>query len=263
MRQVRRKDFFMTLEELKKAMEDAKKASLAKVDDKVLAKAAAEAEKAYDDAKAEADELEAKAKKAKEKSEPDDEFDEEKADAKTKAYIKKLRDEAAAGRVKNKELNSKFKTSEEQKKAILKAAGIDPDDDVKPEDKIKNLQTETQNLAFKQAVLELAVEHGIAKKDLKYFTFLINEAASELGDGEELSEEKTKEIVAEIKTKASGNGNTSVNGKGKKPIENDPSEITLNKFCKMGMVEKSELYTKNKDLYMQLAEEAKAANRLI
>ncbi len=249
----------MDLESLKAAMEAALVASQAASADKDLQKAYAEAKKAYDDAVAKA-ELEIE-------EDPEDPAD-PKLDDKTKAHIAKLRKEAAGHRTKAKDLASKLKVSEDQKKAILKAAGIeeDPQD---PTETIKQLSVESQQLAFRSAILESAVQHGIGKDGLEFFEFLVAKAVGELEEGEELSDEAMTAIVTKVGQGAGkGSANTSVGtggkgGKGAPDPKQTPGEVTLAKFIRMTITEKSALYEKNRDLYVSLLAEAKAQKKLV
>lgn len=244
----------MKLQKLLEAMTAAKAALDAKPEDAALKTAHDEAKKAYDDAKAAAD--------AGDEEEPD----ESKLDDKTKAHLKKLRDENAKHRLKNKDLTSQLGVSEAQKKAILKAAGIESEEE-KPEEKLKASQTKNQELEFRSAILEMALENGIPKEDVKFFTFLVQEATATLKDNEELSDEKMAEIVADVQKRGGGKASTSVGGgkgdKGSKTPEGGKGGITLDMFCKMTFSEKAKLYGENPDLYTQLKDEAKAKNRLI
>lgn len=260
----------MDLASLKKAMEAALAASQADASNKDLQKAYAEAKKAYDDAvvaKAEADK---KAAGGDENDDEDDEVDEEELDEKTKAYLAKLRKENAGHRTKNKELVSKLNVSESQKKKILEAAGIEVDTET-PEEKLKSISAESQQLAFRTAILESAVEHGIGKDSLEFYEFLVAKAVEALEEGEELSDEAMEEIISKVK-KAGGKGgaNTSVgtgaDGKGGKNPP-DPNkkvgEVTLEKFIRMSITEKSKLYETNLDLYTELTAQARAQRKLV
>jgi hypothetical protein len=258
----------MTLEELLKAAKEAKAKADNAPTDKALAKAAAEAQAAYDTALA-ASEEESEEEETEEKAggKPD-EFDDSKTDDATKKYLAKLRKEAAGHRTKGKDLASQLATEKARTKAILKAAGIESEEE-KPEEKIKSLDSQNQSLAFDKAILELALEHGIPKDGVKYLKFLVNEAAAELPEGEELEEEKLAEIVAESKKgRGTGSGaNTSVGtskGKGAPaPGGKSSGEVSLAKFCSMNTSEKSSLYEKNRDLYTSLMAEARAKKMLV
>jgi len=250
----------MDLESLKAAMEAALAASQAAASDKKLQAAYAEAKKAYDDAVAEAE-------KNKGNPDPDPEdLDEEKLDAKTKAHIAKLRKEAAGHRTKAKDLASQLGKSEEQKKAILKAAGVELETE-DPETKLKALTAESQQLAFRTAILESAVENGIAKDQVEFFEFLVSKEAATLKENEEISDEKMVEIVAKVKAGGGGNkANSSVDGKGgggKPPPKENTTEVTLEKFTRMTMAEKSKLYETNVDLYTSLSNEARRLKKLV
>lgn len=248
----------MTLEELKALMDAALAASQAASTDKALQLKYAEAKKAYDDAIAAAE---------ADPTDPDpEELDEKKLDAKTQAHIAKLRKEAAGHRTKAKDLASQLGKSEEKTKAILKAAGIELEAE-NPTEQLKIAQAESQQLAFRTAILESAVENDIAKDQVEFFEFLVSKEAAALKDGEELSEEKMAEIVKKVKAGGGGKGsaNSSVGaGGGKKPPpKENEGEITLEKFTRMTMTEKSKLYETNVDLYTTLSNEARRLKKLV
>jgi hypothetical protein len=240
----------MTLEELLATLEALIAEAAKAPENKELAAKVTEAQAAYD------------AKKAEEESDPDA-VDETKLDEKTKAHIAKLRKEAAGHRTKGKDLASRLKASEEKTKAILKAAGIE--EEPNPEEKIKTLSAGNEQLAFRSAILEAAVEHGIPREKLKYFQFLISEAASEIEEGEEIPDDKMTAIVAECKVAKAAN--TSVNGGAGggsgTPTPGGAGSVSLDQFCKMSISEKSDLYLKKPQLYEALVAEAKAKKRLI
>lgn len=239
----------MTLEELKAAWDAAKAKAEAAPEDVALKAAAEAAEQAYNEAKEKA-----------EGEEDDDGIDDSKLDEKTKSYVEKLRKENAKHRVKGKDLASKLKLSETQRKAILKAAGIEDDSDT-PEEKVKSLTAESQTLSFRNAVLELAVEQGIPKEQLKFFQFLVAEAVGELEEGDELSEETLADIVKQAQGGTGKAAKSSVGGGGKSPKPGETSEIDLAKFLAMGINERSLLYGKNPEAYLKLTEEAKAKGK--
>ena len=250
----------MTLEELKALWEKAQADAEAKPDDESLASAAAAAKKAYDDAKSKVDPKE-------DDPEDPDKIEEDKLDHKTKAYLAKLRKENASHRTKNKELGSKLQTTEAQKKAILKAAGLL--DEEKPEEKLQAATQHNETLAFRNAVLETAVSHGIPAEKLKYFQFLMADAVEGLGDGEELSDDKLDAIVKECKGGVVKKANSTVkkfDKDGKEitdPTPGDKGEMTLEKFLAMGMIDRSKLYQSHPDVYERFYKEAKAKKKLI
>ena len=253
----------MTPEELKALWEAAKAKADAAPTDKVLATEAVKALKAYDDAVAEA----AKAGDPPPVEDKVDGLDESKLDEKTKAYLAKLRGENAKHRLKSKDLTSKLDAEQVRVKSILKAAGIE-DPSEKPEEQVKALTSTSENLAFNNAVLEMALEHGIPAGQVKYFKFLVSEAASALGENDELSEEDILKLATEAKKGAApaGKANTGLGGAGgsvKPPPPEIPGAISLDEFCRMSITEKSVLYTKNVDLYTKLLTEAKAKKRLV
>lgn len=250
----------MNLEQLMQAMEAAAAKAAESPEDEALKAAAEEAKAAYEAAKAESGD---------DDEGTDDKVDESKLDAKTKAYIEKLRKESAKNRVKARDTASKLKAEEERKKAILKAAGIESEDDEPAEVKLQKSQQESSNLQFRNAILETAVTNGVPAASLKYFQFLMTEAVTELEEDEELSDEKLAEIVAEAKKQGgSGKANTTVGGKGKgsgqAPNPNGGStEISLDTFTRMTITEKSELYVKNPSKYEALVKEAKQKKKLV
>lgn len=237
----------MTLEALKALLDEALAASAAKPDDVALKAAADAAQLAYD------------TEEAKE-SPKDDPKDDSKEDPKKwdSKYVKKLRDENARNRVAAKEAGERLK-------AVLKAAGIE-EDSQDPAEKLKVSQAESQNLAFRNAILESAVEQGVPADQLEFYEFLISKAVSKLEEGAELSDEDMAEIVGKVKT-AKGSANSSVgkgkDGKGDPPPGNDKGEVSLDQFCMMSITQKSDLYLKKPDLYKRLKEEATAKKRLV
>lgn len=247
----------MTLKELKALLDAANAALEADPENSELKTKAEEAQAAYD------------AKVAEEgEGENEEDPDESALDAKTKSYLAKLRKENAKYRIDAKESKSKLKAEEEKKKAILRAAGIELEDDEEPTEKLKKVSETNNNLQFRNAILETAVAHGVGSDGLKYFQFLMSEAVNELEEDEELSDEKLAEIVAEAKAKGGkGKANTSVGtgGKGGKeaPKPGASDKVTLEKFTRMTMVEKSKLYETNRALYEELVNEAKKKRVLV
>jgi hypothetical protein len=248
----------MNLEQLKQAMEAAAAKAAEQPEDEALKAAAEEAKQAYEAAKAEQD------------AGGDGEVDESGLDAKTKAYIAKLRKESAKHRIDAKDTKAKLKAEEERKKAILKAAGIESEDDEPAEEKLKKSLTQSNQLQFRNAILETAVAHGIGSDKLKYFQFLMSDAVESLKEGEELSDEKLAEVVAEAKKQGgSGKGNTTVGGgkdgkgSGTPNPEGGSNEVTLDQFIRMTITEKSGLFLKNRARYDELVKEAKQKKKLV
>lgn len=247
----------MTLEQLK-ALLDAAAAELAKnPSDEALKTKHAEAKQAYDTALA-AD------KNAGDKGDKggDGGFDISKLDPVAQKVIKDLRSENATARTKNRELGE----SHSKLKKALVEAGIIEDDSQEPEEKIKTLSAATDQLSVRNAILEAAVEHGIGRDGLDYFTFLVEKRASQLEDGEELSEADVEALAKEARGKTGGStGTTSVGAGGKNGSAPPPGEsgaVTLESFLKMSITEKSALYNKDKPSYDRLFAEAKATKRL-
>jgi len=254
----------MDLESLKLAMDEAKAKATASPKDESLQSAFIAAEKAYNDAKAAAD-----ADHTGDGGEGDSEnLDESKLDEKTKKYLAKLRKENASHRTKSKDYKSKLEESETRRKAILKAAGIN-DDERSPEEKLAALEAEKQTQAFRSAILESAIQHGITADQVEYYEFLVTKATNALTEGEELSEEKLVEIVSSVKKAGGKSANSTVGGgdgkggSGSSPAPGGSGAMTLEKFCSLSIVEKSKLYTDNPSLYEELMKTARAKKKLV
>lgn len=250
----------MDLKQLKAAMDAALEALKKDPENAELKAAAEEAKNAYAEALA----------AQGEEGDTENDVDDSGLDDKTKAYIAKLRKENGKHRTAAKELKSKLSASEEQKKAILKAAGIEVEDS-DPAEVLKTAQAESQTLSFRNAILESAIQHGIPGDSVDYYSFLVTESVNRLEDGDELTDEQLAEIVQKVKrVGGAGKANTSVNGgKGGKDGSGNPpppgtkKEVTIAKFVKMSISEKSALYTENRELYESLVAEAKSKNILV
>jgi hypothetical protein len=194
----------------------------------------------------------------------DRELDVSKLDPKIQKLIKDLRSENANSRQKNKSLAE----SHGKLKSALVEAGIIENDEEAPEEKLKKVSAQNEVATFQNAILETAIEHGVGKEDLKFYRFLVQERIAELGDDEELSAEELAVLASQAKSRRGGqtSNSTSVgqgsNG-GTPPAPGGQGTITVEKFAKMNIGEKTEIYLKNKDLYSQLMAEAKAKKMLV
>lgn len=134
------------------------------------------------------------------------------------------------------------------------------DDEEAPEEKVKKLSSHAETLEMRNALLELAVEHGIGKDQREYFEFLMSKSLESLEEGEEMTEEQFDEILAKVKPMGSkGAGNTSVDDKnqgGKKP--DGQTGTSLEQFMAMSITQKSKLFTEKPDVYNALLAEAKS-----
>jgi len=188
---------------------------------------------------------------------PDDgEVDESKLDEKTRKYIQGLRKESAGYR-------TKHKTSEGNLAQVKKLLGLDPADSMSAEQKIAALQGQSEAQQFQSAVLQNAVEHGVGKESLKYFSFLLTEAREGLADGEELAEDAIKAAALEAKAKAvKPKATSSVNpqvGGATTPVAGDGS-LTVEAFATMTVSEKSKVFTEQPELYERLWKQATEKN---
>jgi hypothetical protein len=260
----------MTIKQLKAALEEAAKKLAADPENADLKSAHAAAKSAYEAALEsladdnEEDDAGTKNKKSStggddEEDEEDDSLDESKLDAKTKAYIQKLRKEngkhrtrAKDERVKNAELVSKFK----------QMLGGDEEEDA--ETIAQRLKQQNEELAVSTIILEQAVEHSVGKQDREFFEFFVKKKLASLEEGDELSEEDFAD-AAKLAKRASRNmgsadggseNRTSVDGSHNINPDKKNTSVTLEKFKQMGITERSELFTKNRKLYDELFAQA-------
>lgn len=178
-------------------------------------------------------------------------------DDKTKAYIKKLRDESAKHRTKAKEfetqigtLNTKF---DGLQKGLKTALGIEEEGE-SPEEKIAMLQHTSEAAVFESAVLNIALENQIPADKVAYLKFLISEKAGSLEENQEVDEEMLKAIIDDVKAIAGKpkSSKTSVDGKTPPPENGGASATTVEQFAKMSLTEKSQLFQKNPKQYDEL-----------
>lgn len=182
-----------------------------------------------------------------------------------KPYIDKLRKESATYRTKNKELTTQFNDLNgkfsKMDKALKKLTGVETDKEVDPDELASALSQEretNQTLQLRASVLEIAVDHEIVSRDaVDYLGYLIEKSASELKEGEELSEEDISGLVKKVKTQfGTKKSSTSVEDK-KDPPPSNGATVTVEQFSKMTITEKSLLFQKNAALYEQLLASAK------
>ncbi len=174
---------------------------------------------------------------------------------KAKALIKNLRKENAKHRTKGKNLEERVGKMD---KAIKALAGGEEDDDEPAETRLERLTQSHQVTAYERAVLEKAVDHGISGKEgRELFEFYVQKAAAALEEGEEMTDDDFEEVAAKVKKMTgSKSARTSVDGKGRDKNPDDDGEVTLDKFAEMTVSEKTNLFSKNPDLYNRLMKEA-------
>lgn len=185
----------------------------------------------------------------------DDTLDESTLDEKTKAYLKKMRAENAKHRTRANKLEAEFEGVKTRLKGLV---GGDDTDNVPPEKKIEELASSVNSFAMENAILTIAVQNNIGADSLDYFKFLVSKRAGELAEGEELTDEDLKPILDEVRSKQkSTQTSTSVSANQSNTNPNAGSEVTLEQFAKMGIIEKSTLYRKNPSLYESLMAQAR------
>jgi len=190
-------------------------------------------------------------------------------DDETRAYIKKLREENATRRTKGKELEDRLSEMEtntgEFRKNLAKALGFETD--MTPEEQVEQLTNNQHDLESQNFMLRTMIEYGITKDDSDYFQFLLTKKASELPEDGELGEDDLASIVSEVKARGVGsNAATSVSTQspnGTAPAAGGTTDITPERFAKMNITEKSELFAKNPQVYNSLMGQVKEKGLLI
>jgi hypothetical protein len=198
----------------------------------------------------------------------EDEFNDSGWDEKTKAYIQKLRAESAKYRTKGngleERLNEQGKQFNDFQSGLKKALGIE--EELSPEEQLTATQDSFEQVQAENAILKAGISYGISgPEDLDYFNYLIQREADGLEDGEELSEERLEEIVGQVQARSviqPGAGNTSPVAPGAAAGKNSPApggtpSVSAEQFSTMTVTEKSDLFTKNRELYDKLMLEVK------
>ena len=182
-----------------------------------------------------------------------------------KGYIEKLRKENAKWRTKSKQVSAEMKTLQDRlaklEGGLKKVVGVE-DEEIDPETQLQAMTQQAQKIELDKTLSELAIEHGVGKEGYRFFKFLVNEALESLDEGEELDEDAIAEIALQAKRQGGGvKAGSSVSGKT--PGATTDNGVTLEKFVKMSITEKSQLYGKSPDLYNRLMAEAKDKRALI
>lgn len=252
----------MDIKELRTKYLAAKASSEAKSDDADLKSAMEAAKSAYEaalDAEDDEDEEDPTPGEKGDDKDKEDSLDESTLDPKTKAFVQKLRRENAKHRTTAKNLGTRLSVFESGLKKLVGGEG----DERSTEDKLAELTQENESRAFKTAVLEAAMDHGVSKEEREFFEFKVGKRLVSLKEGEELTDEDFADIAKEVK-KSSGGGNkvrTSVDD-DKAGNPNGKGEMTVDQFVQLGVIAKSALYDKNRALYDKLFAEAKTKRRL-
>lgn len=188
----------------------------------------------------------------------------------TQKYIKDLRGENAKYRNRSKTLEADLGERDNTLAGVKKAFGIEPNKKLTQED----FDTQQNNMATTQmrsAILENAIEYGVPKDSLDYFSYLVEKKADELKEGEELSEDTLTECAKQARTSMAGGSSKTSVSTGGTDDENQTTpnpnpgngELGVDEFVGMGTIQKSELYGRNPDLYNRLTKEASAKRRLV
>jgi hypothetical protein len=175
--------------------------------------------------------------------------------------IKKLRAENAKHRNRNKELDSSLGEREQILQKMKHALGLEEETD--PAEHLEALAQQNQQLQVELTVKELVQNFGVPNETEKYFRFLLSERLESLEEGEELTEDEI-EVLAQEARKIRGGAVGSSTGLSleKQPNASAQGTVSAADFAKMGLSERSQLYTKNPALYQKLFDEAQAKRLL-
>jgi len=201
-------------------------------------------------------------------------------DDKTRAYIKKLRDESAGRRTQSKNLEGQFNDLNGKFTALrdgmTKALGIEDGSKLTPEQQVEALTDQADNLQMENLVMRAGMARGVSGEDnIDYFSFLVQKGMSELEEGAEWGDEHFDEVAQKVTARqgtGQDNHSTSAGTGGKggvgpqgggPPAPGGATEVTLERFCAMTVTEKTELYTRTPDVYTQLLEEAKLKKLIV
>lgn len=180
-----------------------------------------------------------------------------------KKMIKNLRSESAASRTKNKTLEDRFTKMEAGMKSAL---GLEDDDQASPEERVQTLTQQSESLAIRNAILEVAIENSLTKEQSDYFGYLLQKEGESLEDDQEITEERYQELVNSSKAlggKQSGTADTDVegdagNGEGNGGDgQGGNTGMTAEQFSNLGYGEKVKLRNENQPLYDKLFAEAR------
>jgi hypothetical protein len=189
-----------------------------------------------------------------------------KQDEKTQSYIKRLRKESGQYRKENKTLKNNMESLSERfgrvEGGLKQMLGLEEGQEIDPNEHLAALQAQNEQVVVRSAILESALENGIAgREQLDYYEHLVMKKSAALEEGEEFTEEDFNEIISQVK-KVFGNQMTKTSVTAQKPNPDEKAEVSLDQFAKMGVIEKSALYQKNPALYSQLMSEARQTRRL-
>ncbi len=170
--------------------------------------------------------------------------------------IKDLRTENASNRTKTKSLEERMGKFEKG----FKAAFGEEDEGLTDEQRLDRLETQNQGAEFRNAMLEMCLDHGITDPvDRKFLSHLITEAGEELNDGEELPEETLTKIIEDVKKRSGGKpASSSADDGGDPPPPETKSDITLDQFVAMNMQDKNQLFRDKPEIYNALWKETKS-----
>lgn len=183
----------------------------------------------------------------------------------TKAVIESLRKENAKLRTGSKERDSEYQQMQERFSKLekgLKTLFGQEEEEMTPEERLNHVQAQNEHLQMAVAMKEAAFEYGIGTDQYEYFEYLVTKAVNGLEEGQELTDEDLEGIAKQAKGVGAARS-TSVDGQGQgsEPTVGNPDELSLEEFQEMGIVAKSQLYSKNPKLYEKLKLQDDAARK--
>ena len=185
---------------------------------------------------------------------------EEKKDDDLKAKLDTLLAENEELKKQQKENSEKF----EKFQKGLKILSGDEDDKLTDEEKIEALALNNEQAQWKNMILETCVDKGITTKEHRdYFEYLLRKEAGHLDEGQDMPEKVLDDIVNKVKSLKTDNdppkegANSSTNKNNPPPQPDKHKDVTLEQFRKMNLIERSELYRKDKPAYEKLYQQFK------
>lgn len=219
-----------------------------------------EIKKLQEELKKKEDALKAKEEELAKKEDPEKAKEDERLkglDDETKKYIRELREENKKRRKETDEMNSKLT---QFTGGMKQALGI-TDDKEDPAKKVERLLEEKKELEEKQKITELAYENDVPASEMEYFHYLLIQASDSLSEDQDKNDRIIKEIAAKAKKVATGGSNkTSTGGKTPPAPSGEPGDgkggtvktYTLEEFVSMDVIEKNELYVKDRKQFDKL-----------
>jgi len=185
------------------------------------------------------------------------------------AYIRELREESKTHRQANEKLQGEFTGFRERLQGALGGEKEQDPEQALQELKEQNLML-SEELEARQAKAEIAsfaAQSGIPNDKVGYFEYLLNEAANNIGEEDELPDEVLTDIVNKVLAVSGTNKKASTTpGEGQDAQETGGGAtdgVTYEDFKAMGIMDRQKLYKENESLYMTYMDKARAKGELV